>query len=87
MNSKKISFLKKSLISIFKEKFYGLALDFDGTLIPIKKRTDYVDPHILDKLITLNTKKIPIFILTGRGKSIFDQFPLNKFYRNLLSHS
>lgn len=78
-NSNKISILKKSLISIFKEKFYGLAIDFDGTLIHIKKRTDYVDPHILDKLINLNRKKIPIFILTGRGKSIFDQFPLNNF--------
>ncbi len=76
---KKISFLKRSLISIFKEKFYGLALDFDGTLIPIKKRTDYVDPHILDILIKLNKKKIPIFILTGRGKSILDQFPLDNF--------
>ena len=78
-NSNKISILKKSLNSIFKEKFYGLAIDFDGTLIHIKKRTDCVDPYILDKLINLNKKKIPIFILTGRGKSILDQFPLNNF--------
>ncbi len=76
---KRISFLKKSLISIFKQKFYGMALDFDGTLIPIKQRTNYVDPRILDKLIKLNKKKIPIFILTGRGKSILDQFPLDIF--------
>ncbi len=78
-SSNLISLIKKSLNSIFKQKFYGIALDFDGTLIPINKRTDYVDPHILDKLINLNKKKIPIYILTGRGKSIFDQFPLNTF--------
>lgn len=79
INSEKISIIKKSLLSIFKKKFYGIALDFDGTLIPIEKRTSYVDPQILDKLIKLNEKKIPLFILTGRGKSIFNQFPLSNF--------
>lgn len=79
INSNKISILKKSLSLIFTENFQGIALDFDGTLIPIKKRINHVDLNINAKLIDLNNRKIPIFILTGRGKSIFNQFPLNEF--------
>ncbi len=74
-----ISLIKRSLILIFKQRFYGIALDFDGTLIPIKKRTSCVDLQILEKLISLNKNKIPLFILTGRGKSILVQFPFDKF--------
>ncbi|TKJ20054.1 MAG: hypothetical protein CEE43_13480 [Promethearchaeota archaeon Loki_b32] len=71
--------LDKNLKSIFKTHFRGLALDFDGTLIPLKDRYQIVESSILRILLLLNRKKFPIFILTGRGKSIFQQIPFNEF--------
>lgn len=76
-NSERI--IKKYLDSIFITRFQGLALDFDGTLIPLNDRYKSIESYILRKLILLNQQRIPIFILTGRGKSIFQQVPLNKF--------
>jgi len=77
--------INKSLNSIFDKKFYGLALDFDGTMIPIEKRYNITERDILIKLKKLNEAKIPIFILTGRGSSIFDQLPIDFFnFRDLI---
>lgn len=77
--------LKNSLLFIFREKFLGLALDFDGTLIPLQKRDQIIESNILNKLKLLNKKKIPIFILTGRGNSILRQFPFFNFpYKNYI---
>ena len=76
---KSVKLIKKYLDSFFNTQFQGLALDFDGTLIPINDRYKSIESYILRKLISLNQQFIPIFILTGRGKSIFDQVPLEKF--------
>lgn len=84
-NSKRKKIVKKALNSVFTKKFSGLALDFDGTLIPLEERDNIVDPIIIHKLKLLNKKKIPIFILTGRGNSIMRQFPLSDFtFRNYI---
>ena len=74
--SKKI---KSSLFSIFNENFLGIALDFDGTLIPLEKRTQITEMDLMEKLKKLNNEKIPIFILTGRGSSIITQFPYDNY--------
>jgi len=84
-NPKSIKLIKKYLYSVFNTQFQGLALDFDGTLIPINDRYKSIESYILRNLILLNQQRIPIFILTGRGKSIFDQVPLDKFkHKNFL---
>ncbi len=76
-NKRKIAL--RNLNDIFNEKFVGIALDFDGTLIPIGKYDALVEKNILVKLQKINSKRIPIFILTGRGSSIYKQFPLKFF--------
>ncbi len=78
-SSKKKSEIGIHFNSIFEEKFYVIALDFDGTMIYLDNRDEITSKDILKKLKRLNDKKIPILILTGRGSSVLRQIPITDY--------
>jgi hypothetical protein len=52
--------------------FSSLALDYDGTLCDKRDRFHGIGTRVRDGLDTLLKKRIPLVVITGRGKSVGD---------------
>lgn len=56
--------------SLSRTVFYGLVLDYDGTLSGAENRCGPLDQQIAKELLRLLRASIPVGIATGRGKSV-----------------
>ena len=50
-------------------RFAGIVLDYDGTIVDTRRRTELADPAIASELARLSSSGVPIGIATGRGVS------------------
>lgn len=68
-------------------KYRGILLDYDGTLCAQYERFSLLRKYIIDSLIRLLEKDIIVAIVTGRGKSVRENFQKQipeKYWKNFI---